>query len=200
MKTLIYGGTFNPPHPGHERALRLAAAALCPDRILVIPDRIPPHKSIAEGSPTPEQRLEMCRLAFGDIPGVNVSDMELKREGKSYSAYTVRELRERYPEDELFLMMGTDQFLTFRSWYSFEELLSLCTLTVVSREYNDRAQLEKAAAELEAQYGARIILVENEPLVLSSSQLRADGGGLGLLSAAVADYIRANRLYGVSGE
>ena len=79
----IYGGTFNPPHIGHIRAALAAVRTLRLDKLLVIPDRIAPHKEIPEGSPAPEQRLEMLRLAIGGEPTVEVSDMELCREGKS---------------------------------------------------------------------------------------------------------------------
>ena len=100
MRLLIYGGTFNPPHLGHADALSCAAAALGADRVLVIPAGIPPHKALAEGSPSAEERLRLCNLAF---PEADVTPMELHREGKSYTVDTVRELRRRYPESELWL-------------------------------------------------------------------------------------------------
>ena len=73
MKTAIYGGSFNPPHLGHVKAAATVWEKLEPDRFLIIPTNIPPHKDIAEGSPSPEQRMELCRLAFRDIPGVELS-------------------------------------------------------------------------------------------------------------------------------
>ena len=112
----IYGGTFNPPHLGHIGAARCAAAALGLDRLLVIPDRIAPHKQLPVDSPTPEQRLEMVRLSFGGEPNVEVSDLELKREGVSYTYQTVEQLKEMYPEAKLYLMMGTDMFTSFHQW------------------------------------------------------------------------------------
>ena len=92
MKICIYGGSFNPPHLGHTAALRAVRAAIRPDLTLVIPDRIPPHKELTAGSPEPAERLLMTMLAFSGEPGVEVSDMELHRSGKSYTADTVREL------------------------------------------------------------------------------------------------------------
>ena len=85
MKIAIYGGSFNPPHLGHVEAARTAASVLAPDRFLIVPASIPPHKDLADGSPTAQQRLELCRLAFADIPGAEISEIELRREGKSYS-------------------------------------------------------------------------------------------------------------------
>ena len=112
----IYGGTFNPPHIGHTRAALEAVRTLRLDKLLVIPDRIAPHKEIPEGSPSPEQRLEMLRLAIGGESAVEVSDMELRREGKSYSYETVEQIRTLYPEAELILLIGTDMFLSFHEW------------------------------------------------------------------------------------
>ena len=94
MKIAIYGGSFNPPHIGHVAAARSVYEQLQPDRFLIIPASTPPHKALEDNSPEPEERLEMCRLAFGDIPGAEISDMEMRREGKSYTATTVELLRE----------------------------------------------------------------------------------------------------------
>ena len=85
MKIGIYGGTFNPVHTGHMHSARQAVETLGLDKLFMIPDRIAPHKEIPSGSPTPEQRLEMLCLAVEKEPGIEVSDMELKREGPSYS-------------------------------------------------------------------------------------------------------------------
>ena len=99
MRIVVYGGSFNPPHLGHVEAARTVSAELAPDKFLIIPTNVSPHKMLAEGSPEPRARLEMCRLAFADIPGAEISDMELQREGKSYTAQTVEELRHSFPDD-----------------------------------------------------------------------------------------------------
>ena len=112
----IYGGTFNPPHIGHLHAAEQTVEILNLDKLLLIPDRIAPHKEIPSGSPTPEQRLEMVRIAASGNPKLEVSDMELRREGPSYSYITVEQLREIYPDAKLYLLMGTDMFLSFLSW------------------------------------------------------------------------------------
>ena len=85
MRIALYGGSFNPPHPGHVQAALCVLRELKPDRLLIVPDRIPPHKELAEDSPPPEERLALCRLAFAGLPCVEVSDLELRREGKSYT-------------------------------------------------------------------------------------------------------------------
>lgn len=198
MKTAVYGGSFNPPHMGHVSAARSVQEQLSPDRFLIIPTNIPPHKDMAEGSPTPEQRLELCRLAFGDIPGAEISDMELCREGRSYTADTVERLRELYPEDELYLVVGSDMFLSFCEWYRFQYLLENCILTVLSREEDDSWELTGFKAELEEKYSARIIMLHHEPLPMSSEDIRQRlrlGLGADMLPDAVYSMIIRQRYY-----
>ena len=112
MRTAIYGGSFNPPHLGHVSVALTVQEQLRPERFLIIPTNIPPHKDMAEGSPDAGQRLELCRIAFEDIPGVEISDVEAHREGKSYSADTLAVLREERPEDDYYLVIGSDMFLS----------------------------------------------------------------------------------------
>ena len=172
MKTAIYGGSFNPPHLGHVSAARTVYEQLQPDRFLIIPTNIPPHKDIAQGSPTSVERLELCRLAFEEIPGAEVSDLEISREGRSYSADTVELLRRQYPEDTFYLVVGSDMFLSFCTWYKFQYLLENCVLTVLSREEDDLLGLERFQQELEEKYGAKVLLLPHEPLPMSSGDIR----------------------------
>ena len=172
MRIAIYGGSFNPPHLGHAEAARTVCEELRPDIFYIIPDNIPPHKEPDENSPTAAQRLELCRLAFADLPGVIVSDIETSREGKSYTADTVRLLRERYPEDELILVVGTDMLLCFDEWYQFEYLLAECRLAVLPRDDSHERELTEKIRTLETAYGARITLLGHTPLEMSSSEIR----------------------------
>ena len=112
----IYGGTFNPPHRGHMQAARQAVELLNLDKLLLIPDRCPPHKTMPEGTPSAWERLELVRLAAQAIGKAEASDLELLREGRSYTADTMTLLRQAYPEDELFFLMGTDMLLAFPRW------------------------------------------------------------------------------------
>lgn len=198
MKTAIYGGSFNPPHLGHVKAAAAVREKLEPDRFLIIPTNIPPHKDMAEDSPSPEQRMELCRLAFRDIPGVELSDLEIKREGRSYSADTVSILRQKYPEDEMYLVIGSDMFLSFCQWYKFQYLLDNCVLTVLSREEDDRQELESFKTELEEKYGAKVLLLSHEPLPMSSEEIRDRlrlGLGSDMLPQAVYAEIIRKRYY-----
>ena len=172
MKIALYGGSFNPPHRGHAEAAMTVSRELAPDRFLIIPDNVPPHKEMAMDSPSAEDRMEMCKLAFRQVPGAQVSDIELKREGRSYTADTVTALRSQYPEDELILVMGTDMLLSFEEWYRFEYLLRECTLAVLAREDDDGEKLRQHAARLTERYQARIRILSHEPLPMSSREIR----------------------------
>ena len=194
----IYGGTFNPPHIGHIQAAKYAVEVLDLDALILIPDRIAPHKVIPSGSPTPEQRLEMITVAAAGEPRFRVSDLELKREGPSYSYLTVLQLKEQYPDVELVLLMGTDMFLSFHTWMKPEVILENAALGVFYRgEKGETAAIEERKAEMEAQ-GHTVYLVKNEVVNISSTQMRrllAFRCAGEFLPEGVLDYIRENRLY-----
>ena len=194
----IYGGTFNPPHVGHLQAAKQAITALNLNHLLVIPDRIAPHKEIPQGSPTPKQRLEMLRLAAADCPQMEVLDIELNREGVSYTYQTIRQLRPVYPDAELVLFMGTDMFLSFHTWRHPEIILENASLGVFYRgEKGEEAAIEAQKAAMEAM-GATVYLVKNPVINISSTQMRrllAFRCAGEFLPEGVLDYIRENRLY-----
>lgn len=194
----IYGGTFNPPHIGHIGAAKQAVSALGLSKLLLIPDRIAPHKVMPEGSASPEQRLAMLRLAVADCPEIEVSDIELRREGPSYTYVTVEQLRERYPDAELYLLMGTDMFLSFHTWRNPERILQNVSLAVLYRgEKGETAAIDALKTKMEEQ-GHEIRLVKNEVTPISSTQLRrllAFGCADEFLPRGVGDYIRAEGLY-----
>lgn len=196
MRLLIYGGTFNPPHLGHADALSCAAEALGADRSLVVPAGIPPHKALAEGSPSTEKRLRLCGLAF---PEANVTPMELQREGKSYTVDTLREISRENPEAELYFLVGTDMLLYMEQWHEFREIFSLCTLAALPRADGDLAEIERYAAYLRSTYRARIEIIPKTPLPMDSTALRAAlpqrGGADRLCDAVYSEIIRC-RLYG----
>ena len=144
MKIGVYGGTFNPPHLGHTAAARAVFELLKLDLLLLVPDGQPPHKDLPAGSPTAEQRLEMTRLAgeqLGLGDKVRVLDLELRRPGRSYTAETLRQLRTQYPEDELWLLMGTDMFLTLQAWRDPATILSLAGIAAFGRTEEDTEAL-----------------------------------------------------------
>jgi nicotinate-nucleotide adenylyltransferase len=129
----ILGGTFDPPHVGHLMVAADVCAALRLDRLLLIPSASPPHKR-GQVRATAEQRLEMVRAAVAGDDRFEVDDIEVKRPGASYTVDTLRELRARYPEAELFFVIGMDQFREFDTWREPEEVARLARLAVVSRD------------------------------------------------------------------
>lgn len=173
MKIAIYGGCFNPPHGGHVSAAKAAAQYLDPDELLIMPARIPPHKTLSAADPTPEQRAALCELAFGEIPCARVSDLELRRDAISYTIDTVREISREHPEAELYLLMGTDMLESFVSWYAFDDILKVCTLAVFCRAAGEDFRLDAALENLQNAHHAKVLRIPHEPLAISSTQLRS---------------------------
>ena len=200
MRIGIYGGTFNPPHVGHIRAAKCAVDALALDKLLMIPSCISPHKTIPEHSPSPAQRLEMLQLAIGEDAKIQVSDLELSRGGTSYTFETVAQVRALYPQAELFLFMGTDMFLSFRSWREPAKILEDTAIAVFYRgEKQEKEEIAREKGTLEA-LGATVHLVENPVTEISSTDLRrllVFGCAEDFLPAGVDTYIRENCLYGL---
>ena len=195
----IYGGTFNPPHIGHIRAAVDAVRTLELTKLYVIPDRIAPHKEIPEGSPSPQQRLEMIRVALSGESNVEILDIELRREGKSYTYETVEQLHVLHPDAELILLMGTDMFLSFHEWRCTEKILAQASLGVFYRgDRGEKAAIAARKAEMETA-GHRIYLVCNDVVDISSSDLRrmlVFRCAAPFLPNGVGTYIRENSLYG----
>ena len=196
----IYGGTYNPPHIGHLRAAEYAIEALKLDRLLLIPTGVSPHKEMAAGASTAD-RLELLRLSAGSIARAEVSDIEIRREGRSYTVDTLRAIRGENPDSELHLLMGTDMFLSFMTWREPEEIMKLATLSVFCRgEKGERVKIEAQKRSLES-LGARVALVENPVTAISSTDLRRMlifGCADPFLMPGVGEYIRDHGLYGTA--
>lgn len=171
MRTGIFGGTFSPIHNGHIKAAKAFLTELGLDVLYVIPDRIPPHKQI-KGKDDPFLRLEMVKRAFAGEEKIVVSDTELRREGKSY---TVETLPEFTGKGELFMLIGTDMFLSFDRWYRFRDIFGMCSLVLMVRESGEdavRAEIEEKK-ELYESMGAKVYELTAEPFPISSTELRA---------------------------
>ncbi|MBQ7328587.1 MAG: nicotinate (nicotinamide) nucleotide adenylyltransferase [Oscillospiraceae bacterium] len=195
----IYGGTFNPPHAGHIRGAAYAIEALELERLLLIPSCISPHKRLPDHSPAPEQRAKMLELAAGE--NMEVSDIELRRGGTSYTYETVEQIASQYPDAELILLMGTDMFLSFLTWMQPQRILQKASLGVLYR--GDRGELEEIEAQKKnlEDHGAKVYLVKNPVTAISSTQLRRmlifQCAGP-FLSEGVESYIRQQGFYGTA--
>jgi len=207
LKIGIYGGSFNPPHLGHQNAAIEAAKKCGLDKLLLIPAGIPPHKQLEQGSPANEHRLAMARLMGGQTAlqsgvAVEVLDLEMRREGKSYTIDTLRALREQYPNDELLLFMGTDMFFSFETWRAPEEIARLARVVAFYRNESDSAAAFSTQAEkLNARFGGRGFeaLALDHVIEVSSTELRADmksSAGGKMLEPQVYGYILREHLYG----
>ena len=199
MKIAIFGGSFNPPHKGHLHSALAAAKQLRADRFLVIPDFQPPHKELAAGSPTPEQRLELCRLNFADVPNVECSDIEISRGGRSYTADTLRHLREIYSDAELVLLVGTDMFLNISQWYDAAYILTTAGIAAFQRAPDELPYIEAKTNDLRARFGTKVEIIFSSPLPAASTDIRkalTQRRGNELLTDAVYAYIIRYRLYG----
>ena len=194
----IYGGTFNPLHMGHLYAARQAIETLELDKLILIPDRIAPHKEIPAGTATPEQRMEMLRIATKHELKMEVSDIELKREGKSYTYLTVEQISRENPDAKLYLLMGTDMFTSFHTWMEPERITAKAALAVMYRGDKGEAEaIEEAKARMENR-GAEVVLVKNDAIAISSTQMRrllAFRCAGPFLPEGVYDYIRSQGLY-----
>lgn len=196
MKTGVLGGTFNPPHLGHLNAAKTAKAALGLERVLFIPTNIPPHKELPAGTASADDRLNMVRLLIEGKSWAELSDMEVRRGGASYTVDTLRVLH-GMGAGELFLIIGTDMLLSFdRVWRAPEEIARLATLAVCAREADDWADLRAKARFLTDNLGAHIELVRGDVLTISSTELREGGDLRRFTTDAVADYIERKHLYG----
>lgn len=216
--TGLFGGTFNPIHCGHLRAAEEVLKYFPLDRILFIPSYIPPHKDQKE-IVAAEHRLKMVEIACKDQPKFQVSDIETRNPGPSYSIITLRKLKEIYPEDEFFFIVGSDAFLEIETWKDYEQLFKECSFIVVSRpgyglqlvqkiveKINQPVVLvkEKMSGEMSETGKAGLLfpaiyLLEIDALSVSSSEIRKrlqSGSSIaGLVPEEVEKYIIKYNLY-----
>ncbi len=194
----IFGGSFDPPHIGHLQAARKAMDTLGLTRVLMVPCFLAPHKQEKGASAAPEHRLAMLQALTQGQAGIEVCDLELRREGVSYTYETILQLRHMYPQAQLVLLMGSDMFLDFPKWKNPGIILENVQLGVF---YRGLPKEREAVAAQQAEIPAQVI--ENPVVDISSTQLRrllafrAEGS---FLPEAVAAYIREKGLYGTCRE
>ena len=180
MKTLLYGGSFDPPHNGHLNNLRAAAACVRPDRVVVMPAGLSPFKQPTAAPAA--LRLEMCgcfrQLARGEeavTPQLEVSSWEIAQAEagrRNYTVLTVEMLAAQDPEGELYLAVGSDMLLSFEGWHRWQDILRIARVVVTSRDIGDAPALHAKAKQLDPS-GGRILFAPVQALPMASSQLRA---------------------------
>jgi nicotinate-nucleotide adenylyltransferase len=195
MKLGVMGGTFDPIHLGHVAMAEAAADCAGLDRVLLIPANVPPHRAAATAPA--RDRLAMVRLAAAGHPRLEVSDIELRRPGPSYTLDTLRALARERPRAELHLLLGWDAARDIRAWHGPDEVLRLARPVVVSRPgYTVPTERDLASAGIEPTWA--ILCDVPTPDVESTDvrRLLLDGGSLaGLVDPAVEAYLRNHRLY-----
>lgn len=193
----IFGGTFNPIHKGHIHLAQQYLKVLDLDELLIIPAKYPPHKQ-AHDLASSEDRLNMCKLAFRDMPKVTVSDLELKRPGKSFTIDTLEELQKQYPDARFYLMIGGDMFRSFEEWHRFRDVLGSATICTAAREEGEYPQLERARQHL-SQYSENLMILKISVLEISSTKIReklfCGEDCSALLPEEVERYIMERNLY-----
>jgi nicotinate-nucleotide adenylyltransferase len=199
LRVGIFGGAFNPPHVGHLVCGQEALVQLELEKVVFMPVGQAPHRDV-EGDPGAEARLEMVELAIAGDARFATSRAELDREGPSYTADTLRDLRSNAPDDELFLILGGDQAAALPAWHEPEAVLSLATVAVVERSNWSRNAIGIKIGRLP---GAERIRYLDMPVIqVSSSAIRRRvAAGLPiryLVPDKVASYIGTNRLYGAA--
>ena len=192
----LFGGSFNPPHKGHEHLAKVLYEALKLDEVILIPAKKPPHKSDSEYAPA-EDRLKMCELLAESYDWMRTDSYELQQERVSYSYYTVKHFKKLYPEDKLYFLAGGDMLSSFTEWHRWQEILGMASLACIAREQKEYEKLLPYAENL--RQTGEIFLVNAEIFTVSSTKIRdmirKNQNSSCYLSEKIVKYIREKNLY-----
>ncbi len=194
----IMGGTFNPIHFGHLFLAENAYEQLGLDQVWFIPSKNPPHKRKPEDI-TEQQRIDMIQLAIQENPHFELSTLELEREGMTYTADTMKILREQNPDIAYYFIIGADSLFLMDQWYQPQVIFDNCTIAAANRDNADQAALEKQVQLLKKQFNANIILIDMPTVQVSSCNIRervaARKSIRYYLPGSVREYIESKHLY-----
>lgn len=201
MKVGIMGGTFNPIHNGHLKIAEAAYGQFDLDLVRFLPNGHPPHKKNQKISATVEQRTRMVQLAIADYPAFILDTYEAEREAVSYSYATMEHMKETYPKDSFFFIIGADSLLDIESWVEPKRLLSACTVLAAFRgEMDTERRMQQKIDQLNHRFGAQIYLLRSPLVPVSSSKIRAfcrqKRSVHGLVPDRVEKYMIEEGLYG----
>ena len=171
-KIAILGGTFNPFHIGHYEMLSALEDIKEIDKIIILPDKIPPHKK-CDFLADDDTRIKMCSLVAEDFEKAVVSTLEFEREGKSYTYDTVKVLKQKYPSDEFFFTIGGDMLVTFDKWYKYEELIKEISFITFRRSDTDNTEFDKCIEKFR-KMGMKVTVMQQEISAVSSTEIRND--------------------------
>lgn len=207
MRIVVFGGTFDPVHLGHLEIIKAITKHLSPDRLLIIPCGLPPHRAppVASG----EHRLEMLRLACKDIPSLVVDDREVRSDALSYSYLTLEGLRQEYPGAQLYLALGWDGLASFTTWKRWQNILQMASVLVVQRA-NDKREVpaeiglplesvESAMQTATAVNNGQIVELPFDQIGCSSTKVReilkSGASADAVLTPQIQEYIKKFNLY-----
>lgn len=201
MRIGLFGGSFNPVHVGHLIASRSVAERLHLDKVYLIPAAVPPHRMLKNLAPA-EHRLAMLQLAVQDDPLFEVSDIELRRSGPSYTVHTVEEFRRQLGADvDLFWLIGADSLADLPNWYQADRLVDLCRIVTAARPGCDHIDTSVLASRFTPEQSDRLLagILDTPRIDISASEIRrrvSQGRSIRfLVPDAVAQYITEHRLY-----
>lgn len=172
--TALFGGSFDPVHLGHVNAVRsLIDSELEIDRVIIMPAYVNPFKQHDDRSRRADsrQRLEMCRIAFSQLPMCEISDHEISKKDVSYTVLTLEHLHRLYPDDSFILTVGSDSLESLPRWYRFEDIIKLARIAAVSRCDEDCAKIEAYRKNIE-NAGGTVHIINTEPFDISSTEIR----------------------------
>lgn len=167
----VFGGTFNPIHNGHIYLAKNAYKLLNLDKVLVIPSGFSYQKS-GENVLSKYIRADMVKLAIKDYPYLEYSDIEVKKEGNSYTYSTILDLKEEYLDALLYLIIGADTLFNIESWKNIETLLSNCILSVMQRDDHNKSEVIKMCNYLNVKYNSKAEIIDIEKIDISSTNIR----------------------------
>lgn len=171
-KVVVFGGTFDPPHIGHEHLLESVMQKGAFDKAIIVPTLHPVHKSRTVELSF-EIRCDMLRQLFYNMPGIEICDIENDSTVKHYTFDTLEKLGILYPNDTLYLLMGSDMFLTLEQWYKFDKLLEKYHIITAARNNDDVKRINEYLNKLKAKYKCCSITIYELPiLAVSSTDLR----------------------------
>jgi len=199
--TALFGGSFDPVHKGHINAVNcLLQSGISPDRVIIMPAYVNPFKAEdpRKGRADCSQRLEMCRIAFADIPKCTVSDFEIKKGTVSYTAETLEYLREIYPNDRLILTVGSDSLASLPRWYRFGDIIGMADIAAVSRSREETDRIY-GYSEVITKAGGRVTIIDADPFEISSTEIRekiVNNQDISCyMDKNVVEYIMCNSVY-----
>jgi nicotinate-nucleotide adenylyltransferase len=196
MKIAIFGGAFNPVHNEHVNIVKSAKEFLSADKLIVMPTAVSPHKS-GRLLLCDDDRLQMCKLAFDGMDGIEVSDYEIAKGGVSYTYLTMQHFKEVYPNDELYFIIGADMLKSFKSWKNPKEILSYCTLACCERDGEN--SFESCRQDVEQTFGVNVLRIPYFGKKVSSTRVRVlaslDEDFSQYIPQKVCQYIQSRGLY-----